>query len=59
MLILLHTDGAGSYSTSGASDIIFMKFLARSSRATGPKILVPIGSFALLISTAELSSNLM
>ncbi len=30
-----------SQSTSGASDMIFMKFLARSSRTTGPKIRVP------------------
>ena len=27
--------------TSGASEMIFMKFLARSSRATGPKMRVP------------------
>jgi hypothetical protein len=33
------------YSTSGASEMIFMWFLARSSRGTGPKIRVPIGSF--------------
>ena len=32
-------------STSGASEIIFMNFFALSSRATGPKIRVPIGSF--------------
>src|SRR5690606_39119106 len=35
----------GHYSTSGASEMIFMWFLARSSRGTGPKIRVPIGSF--------------
>src|SRR5271165_986186 len=29
--------------TSGASEMIFMKFLARSSRATGPKMRVPLG----------------
>src|SRR2546426_5633724 len=29
--------------TSGARDTIFMKFLSRSSRATGPKMRVPIG----------------
>jgi hypothetical protein len=39
-------------STSGASEMIFMNFFARSSRATGPKMRVPIGSFSLLISTA-------
>lgn len=32
------------HSTSGASEMIFMKFLARSSRTTGPKIRVPTGS---------------
>ena len=31
--------------TSGAKDIIFIKFFALSSRATGPKTRVPIGSF--------------
>ena len=39
--------------------MIFMNRLARSSRATGPKIRVPIGSFSLLMRTAELPSNLM
>ncbi len=29
--------------TSGASEMIFMKFFARSSRATGPKMRVPCG----------------
>src|SRR5206468_11462187 len=33
----------GHHSTSGASEMIFMCFLARSSRTTGPKIRVPIG----------------
>src|SRR5512143_584212 len=47
------------YSTSGASDMIFMKFFLRSSLATGPKMRVPIGSFWLLISTAAFRSNLM
>ena len=48
-----------SYRTSGARDTIFMKFLARSSRATGPKIRVPTGSPCLESSTAALESNLM
>src|SRR5262245_43013991 len=30
-------------STSGASESIFMKFLSRNSRATGPKMRVPRG----------------
>ena len=33
-----------AHSTSGASEMIFINCLARNSRATGPKILVPIGS---------------
>ncbi len=32
------------HSTSGASEMIFMNFLERSSRATGPKMRVPTGS---------------
>src|SRR5262245_55772765 len=45
------------YSTSGASEMIFMWFLARSSRGTGPKIRVPIGSFLLSTSTAAFLSK--
>src|SRR6476469_2176105 len=45
------------HSTSGASEMIFMCFLARSSRTTGPKIRVPIGSSFLLTSTAALESK--
>src|SRR5229473_8253586 len=37
--------------------MIFIWFLARSSRVTGPKMRVPIGSFWALISTAALPSN--
>src|SRR5580700_12037594 len=47
------------YHTSGASEIILVNFFSRSSRATGPKTRVPIGSPASLISTAALSSNRM
>ena len=39
--------------------MIFIWFLARSSRGTGPKIRVPIGSPWLLISTAALESKRM
>src|SRR4030081_3183071 len=39
------------HSTSGASEMIFMWFLARSSRGTGPKMRVPTDSDWLLIST--------
>ena len=45
--------------TSGASEMIFMNRFSRSSRATGPKTRVPIGSLLSLISTAALVSNRM
>src|SRR5262249_48065369 len=45
------------HSTSGASEMIFMWFLARSSRGTGPKMRVPTGSICGLISTAALRSK--
>src|SRR5947209_936030 len=47
----------GHHSTSGASEMIFICFLARSSWTTGPKIRVPIGSSFLLTSTAALLSK--
>src|ERR1700678_4491986 len=47
------------HSTSDQSEMIFMWFLARSSRGTGPKIRVPTGSDWLLISTAALRSKRM
>src|SRR5512145_558818 len=46
-----------AHRTSGAREMIFMNFLARSSRATGPKIRVPIGSPCGLTRTAEFWSN--
>src|SRR6478736_1788232 len=55
---LLH-DLRAPYSTSGASEMIFIWFLARSSRGTGPKIRVPIGSFLLSMRTAALVSKRM
>src|SRR5271156_2567982 len=45
------------HNTSGASEMIFIWFLARNSRGTGPKIRVPTGSDWLLISTAALRSK--
>ena len=45
------------HSTSGASEMIFMKRLARSSRVTGPKMRVPTGSFCGLRITAALRSK--
>src|SRR5574337_91863 len=44
-------------STSGASETIFMDFSLRSSRVTGPKMRVPIGSSLLLRRTAALPSK--
>src|SRR6185312_4337788 len=45
------------HSTSGASETIFMNLRARSSRVTGPKMRVPIGSSCAVISTAALRSK--
>src|SRR5437588_8920750 len=50
-------DLGSHHSTSGASEMIFMWFLARSSRGTGPKIRVPIGSLCLLTMTAAFLSK--
>ena len=48
---------AAAQSTSGASDTIFMKRSVRSSRVTGPKMRVPIGSSLAFSSTAALPSK--
>src|ERR1700691_956050 len=53
------SDFCRHHNTSGASELIFMWFLARSSRGTGPKIRVPTGSICGLISTAALRSKRM
>src|SRR5258707_1297945 len=45
------------HSTSGASEIIFMNCTLRSSRVTGPKIRVPMGSSLLVKSTAAFVSK--
>ena len=47
------------YNTSGASEMIFMKRLSRSSRPTGPKMRVPRGSPPSLMITAAFSSKRM
>src|SRR5271166_1364360 len=52
-------DTGGHHSTSGAREMIFMNLRPRSSRTTGPKMRVPIGSCCLLISTAALRSKRM
>src|ERR1700710_2324788 len=49
----------GHYSTSGARLMIFICFFALSSRTTGPKMRVPIGSALLLTSTAAFESKRM
>src|SRR5262249_32645546 len=46
-------------STSGGRETIFMNFLSRNSRATGPNTRVPTGSPISLIRTAALESNRM
>src|SRR3954447_2715943 len=46
-------------STSGASEMIFMKLRSRSSRATGPKMRVPRGLLAASMITAAFSSKAM
>src|SRR3954447_12123730 len=46
-------------STSGASEMIFMKPPSRSSRATGPKMRVPRGLLAASMITAAFSSKAM
>jgi len=48
---------AAIYSTSGASEIIFMKFLARSSRTTGRKILYLTGFITSVKMTARCDRN--
>src|SRR3954449_2337014 len=49
----------GHQSTSGASEMIFMKPPSRSSRATGPKMRVPRGLFWASMITAAFSSKAM
>src|SRR3982751_1576992 len=50
-------DLGSHHSTSGASEMIFIWFLARSSRGTGPKIRVPTGSICVVMRTAALRSK--
>src|SRR5580765_7238917 len=54
-LVLLQFYSA--YNTSGAKEIIFIYPLSRSSLATGPKILVPLGSSDVFNNTTALSSK--
>ena len=56
-IVIFADEQAHGYSTSGARETIFMNRFALSSRATGPKIRVPTGSFWLSIRTAELLSK--
>src|SRR5262249_26370351 len=48
---LLNVKLQPAHNTSGASEIIFMKFFSRSSRATGRKIRVPRGFKSLSLMT--------
>ena len=41
LVVVLDVDAGHGYSTSGASEMIFMNRFSRSSRATGPKMRVP------------------
>src|SRR6476646_3108115 len=52
-------DAGHLYSTSGASETIFMKLRSRNSRATGPKMRVPRGLLPAEMMTAALSSKRM
>src|ERR687883_191480 len=54
--VLLRSHG---HSTSGASEMIRMKRLSRSSRPTGPKMRVPRGSPLSRMMTAAFSSKRM
>src|SRR3546814_8894121 len=56
LIALLDLRG-GHYITSGARLMIFICFLPRSSRTTGPKIRVPIGSSFFPTKTAALLSK--
>src|SRR4051812_38476956 len=58
-LVALLDFRGGHYSTSGARLMIFICFFALSSRTTGPKMRVPIGSALLLTSTAAFESKRM
>ena len=51
--------GDSHQSTSGARETIRVKPFPRSSRATGPKMREPTGSFSLVMSTALLVSKRM
>src|SRR6267378_428934 len=51
--------GVSHQSTSGASEMIFVNWRSRSSRATGPKIRVPTGFSSGLISTTAFRSKRM
>ena len=46
-----------NYNTSGASEMIFMNCTLRSSRVTGPKIRVPMGSSLFVSNTAAFVSK--
>ena len=51
------TVGDADQITSGAREMIFMNFLSRNSRATGPKIRVPRGLLSLSMMTMAFESK--
>src|SRR5207248_3878131 len=57
LVALLNVKFLHTQMTSGASEMIFMNFLSRSSRATGPKMRVPRGLFSLSMMTMALVSK--
>ena len=57
--LVVLADAAHGYSTSGASETIFMNLRSRSSRATGPKMRVPRGELSGRMMTHAFSSNRM
>src|SRR5262249_53628417 len=60
VVVLLDIHAGHRYSTSGASEMIFMNRFSRRSRATGQKIRVPRGFLASVVRrTTALSSKRM
>jgi hypothetical protein len=58
-IVFPNLHGLFPYKTSGARDIILVKFFSLNSLATGPNIRLPLGLFLSVRITAAFSSNLM
>src|SRR6185295_15928313 len=54
---VIRADFHHGHTTSAAREMIFMKFLERSSRATAPKMRVPLGLFSVSSSTIAFLSK--